>query len=122
MKFIGISLITEDVKKLVSFYERIFGVKSEGNEIHASMHVHGLDLSVYSRKASIEDMKFSYSADAGCGYTTLLFLVEDVDYEFEKLKNEHVDFLTVPTEYPWGTKAFHFKDPDGNIIDFVQRL
>ena len=67
-------------------------------------------------------MKFSYPANASCGYTTLMFLVENADAEYEKLQQLNISFITSPTVYPWGTKAFHFRDPDGNIIDFVERI
>jgi predicted enzyme related to lactoylglutathione lyase len=116
------SLITENVPALAVFYERVFGVKPEGDAIHCTFNLEGLSLAIYSRQASIDDMKFSYPAGANYGYTTLMFLVENVDEEYRKLQHENIVFITRPTEYPWGTKAFHFRDPDGNIIDFVERL
>jgi len=122
MEFLGLALITENVPKLVSFYEKIFRVKAEGNEIHSTLQLNGLVLSIYSKEASINDMGFSYHENANYGHTTLMFLVKSVDDEYSLLKDEDIDFITVPTEYPWNTKAFHFRDPDGNIIDFVERL
>jgi predicted enzyme related to lactoylglutathione lyase len=122
MEFIGLSLITENVTLLVDFYEKVFLVHADGDSIHSTLSIKGLSLSIYSKQASISDMKFSYLDNANAGYTTLMFLVENVDHEYEKLKTLKVDIITIPTEYPWGTKAFHFRDPDGNIIDFVQRI
>jgi predicted enzyme related to lactoylglutathione lyase len=122
MKFIGLSLITENVPALVAFYEKIFRVKPEGDATHSTFELDGLSLAIYSKQASIRDMKFSYPADANCGYTTLMFLVDDAENEYVKLQGKDIHFLTRPTEYPWGTRAFHFTDPDGNIIDFVERL
>jgi uncharacterized glyoxalase superfamily protein PhnB len=122
MKFIGLSLITDNVSKLVKFYEMIFGVKSNGDQIHSTLHIYGLDLAIYSKNASIDDMKFIYRNDANYGYTTLMFLVENIDLEYNRLLNKNIEFITKPTLYPWGTKAFHFRDPDGNIIDFVEKI
>jgi hypothetical protein len=53
MEFLGLALITENVPKLVSFYEKIFRVKAEGNEIHSTLKLTGLVLSIYSKEASI---------------------------------------------------------------------
>ena len=116
------SLITENVSSLVAFYEKVFRVKAEGDAIHSTLHLDGLSLAIYSKQASMDDMKFSYPVGAGRGYTTLMFLVDSADGEYEKLRHENISFMTRPTAYPWGTKAFHFRDPDGNIIDFVERI
>lgn len=121
MNFIGLSLITEDVRRLVSFYERLFGVKAEGDDVHSSLSLPGLSLAIYSKRASISDMGFSYPANAGAGYATLMFLVDDAGAEYARIRDWPIRFLTTPTDYPWGTRAFHFADPDGNIVDFVQR-
>lgn len=76
----------------------------------------------FRREASINDMGFSYHENANYGHTTLMFLVKSADDEYSLLKDEDIDFITIPTEYPWNTKAFHFRDPDENIIDFAERL
>lgn len=52
-----------------------------------------------------------------CG---LEFLVDDVDAEYERLRALGVDIPALPVTYPWGWRAFGFRDPDGNNIDFVQ--
>lgn len=121
MKFIGLSLITDDVRRLASFYERLFGARAEGDDVHSSLALPGLSLSIYSKRASIADMGFSYPDGAGAGHTTLMFLVDDADAEYARIKGDGIRFLTAPTDYPWGTRAFHFTDPDGNIVDFVER-
>lgn len=52
-----------------------------------------------------------------CG---LEFVVESVDSEYDRLKNAGVNIQNSPQTYPWGWRAFGFKDPDGGNIDFVQ--
>ena len=37
----------------------------------------GLNLAVYSREASIRDMRFAYPEGAGSGYSVLMFSVDD---------------------------------------------
>ncbi len=48
-----------------------------------------------------------------------MFRVDDVDKEFDRLKKIIKEFMTIPTTYPWGARSLQFRDPDGNIIDFV---
>lgn len=54
-----------------------------------------------------------------CG---LEFLVDDVDAEYERLLSQGVKIENPPVTYPWGWRAFGFKDPDGSNIDFVQKV
>jgi len=118
MKLSGICLITDDVQRLVAFYTRVLRATSTGNEVHSEVEVQGSSFAIYSREAAVRDMKFSFPEKVGCGDTVLMFSVDDVDIEYERLKSQNVRFLTVPTTYPWGNRAVHFWDPDGNIVDF----
>ncbi len=120
MTFIGLSLITENVPRLVAFYERLFGVRAEGDDVHATLALPGLNLALYSREASIRDMSFTYPPGSGSGHTVLMFSVESADAEFDRVKSLGIPVMTEPTVYPWGAKAFHFRDPDGTVVDFVE--
>ncbi len=126
MQFIGLALITDDVPRLAAFYGSVFGVTPEGDSVHATLALPGLGLAIYSREASIRDMKFTYPERAGtgaanAGHATLMFSVESADAEFAKIKRLNLPVMTEPTDYPWGTRAFHFRDPDGNIVGFAER-
>lgn len=118
MIFSDIGLITEDVTALTRFYEDILQTKAEGDHIHATIETKGTGLAIYLKQAAESDMKFDFSNYWGSGNFTLGFNVEDVDKEYERLKALDVEFITVPTTYPWGARAVHFRDPDGNIICF----
>ena len=52
-----------------------------------------------------------------CG---LEFGTENIDAEYERLKNAGVSLDGPPVTYPWGWWAFGFRDPDGNHYDFVE--
>jgi predicted enzyme related to lactoylglutathione lyase len=43
MLFTDITLITEDVLNLVDFYEKVFGVSIEKNDIHTQFEIGSLD-------------------------------------------------------------------------------
>lgn len=119
MNLFGICLITQDVTRLSSFYQTVLQVKAEGSDIHVNIHTEGCSLAIYDREAAERDMGFDFREFWGTGGTTLMFRVPDVDAEYERLKTVVPSFMTMPTTYPWGARAFHFRDPDGNIVDFV---
>jgi catechol 2,3-dioxygenase-like lactoylglutathione lyase family enzyme len=48
----------------------------------------------------------------------LEFKVANVDDEFGRLHQLVKDWVKPPTNQPWGTRSFYFRDPDGNLIDF----
>ena len=119
MDLFGICLITEDVKRLSSFYQAVLQVTAEGGDIHVTLQTGSCGMAIYDRSAAERDMGFDFQAHWGTGGTTLMFQVADVDAEYERLKEIVPAFMTTPTTYPWGARAFHFRDPDGNIVDFV---
>jgi len=118
MELRGVCLITNDVRRLVHFYEQVLATTSSGDNVHAVISAHGAGLVIYSQDAAVKDMKFIFPSDTGHGRTTLMFEVPDVDLEYQRLQAFSVKFLTVPTTYPWGARSVHFWDPDGNIVDF----
>ena len=120
MKFLGASLLTDDVARLRAFYTKVLCCQTSGDDIHTELLVEGGGLVLYSREASRRDMGFSYLPNAGAGYVALSFRVEDVDAEYERLLTTDVDFVTRPRTYPWGARSFHFRDPDGNLITMVR--
>lgn len=124
MKFAnGICIITEDVPKLAHFYEKILQTKIDINDIHVDIPLDGGGITIYSKSAAEKDMEFDFTKYHGTGMVKITFFVEDVDAEFERLNalNMNVEFIAVPTTYPWGARSMHFRDLDGNIVCFVCR-
>ncbi|NLO48575.1 MAG: VOC family protein [Clostridiales bacterium] len=116
-----ICLITEDVRKLTAFYQKILQIKTEINDIHVEITLDGGGLTIYSKSAAEKDMGFDFSKYHGTGMTKITFIVENVDAEYERIKslNMGIEFAAVPTTYPWGARSMHFWDLDGNIVCFV---
>jgi uncharacterized glyoxalase superfamily protein PhnB len=46
--------------------------------------------------------------------------VSDVRGLFEEFKSRGVDFSETLVQHPWGGLDFHVRDPDGNVISFVE--
>lgn len=114
MKFVGISINTNNVPRLVDFYSMVLCAEAEGDDTHS---VFGkFKLAIWNPGAIDED-KLKTSER----FFTLMFEVDNVDDEYERLKNLDIEivFTSEPRTYPWGARAFGFKDLDGNNIDFL---
>jgi predicted enzyme related to lactoylglutathione lyase len=46
------------------------------------------------------------------------FRVENVDVDYERIKDFISDIVQKPTTMPWGNRSLLFRDPDGNLINF----
>jgi len=114
MELKGISINTNNVPRLVEFYSRVLCTQAEGDDIHAVFNE--FNLAIWN-PGNIDGDKFKTSER----FFTLMFEVDNADAEYERLKNTDINivFTSPPTAYPWGVKAFSFKDPDGNNIDFL---
>jgi predicted enzyme related to lactoylglutathione lyase len=65
---------------------------------------------------------YGFIIRAGYGSIPIVFKVNDVDAEYERIKTLGVEFIMLPTTHPWGARSFWFRDPDGNIIDFKSEV
>ena len=50
------------------------------------------------------------------------FYVDDVDAEADRLRQAGAQILTGPADRPWKERTLHIADPDGNVIEFAQKL
>ena len=47
---------------------------------------------------------------------SIMFLTDDVDAAFERLRAHGAEVLQEPIEQPWGPKDCAFRDPSGNLV------
>jgi uncharacterized glyoxalase superfamily protein PhnB len=121
MEFVGICLITKNVPFLADFYSRVLSVTADGDDTHVDLNTEGAKISIFSVDG-MENLAPQSMQAAGHGSFTIGFEVKDVDAEYERLKAMGIEFVKTPTTYPWGARAFWFRDPDGNIVDFFTVL
>ena len=115
MRFASTRLIAADVKAMVAFYERVTGQRAAWlAPVFAEIITPTAALAI----GSVETVAAwaPGSAEAGANRTAILeFQVEDVDAEYERLK----DTVTLVHELkvmPWGNKTFQFRDPEGTAV------
>ncbi|NUO61517.1 MAG: VOC family protein [Hamadaea sp.] len=118
MDFLSTRVITDDINRLVGFYEKVMGVSAVwGNEDFAELGTaHGTLAIGSARTVALFAPGSVRPAD---NHTAIIeFLVDDVDALYEDLKEVVEDFVNVPTTMPWGNRALLFRDPDGNMVNF----
>ncbi|MEZ5152803.1 VOC family protein [Rhodococcus zopfii] len=61
----------------------------------------------------------SHAGDAGQG-TLVAFVVDDIDAEYDRLRDEGVHIVTPIETEPWGERYFQMLDPNGIVFQLVQ--
>ncbi|GAT66238.1 glyoxalase/bleomycin resistance protein/dioxygenase [Planomonospora sphaerica] len=54
--------------------------------------------------------------------STLIFLTDDCDTTFGKIRASGAEVLQEPIDQPYGVRDCAFRDPSGNAVRFSQRL
>lgn len=114
-------LVTDNVKRLVGFYEPILGQKAQWSSDDYAEFATGVGvLAIFSFRA--QEGYIPGSAEAAKNRSIILeFKVSDVDAEYRRLQGLVTAWVKPPTTQPWGTRSMYFRDPDGNLVDFYSR-
>lgn len=117
MKFVSTRFITADVKQLVWFYEMVTGATANwGNELFAEIPTAAGTLAIGSDKTV--PLFGDGSAEPAANRSAIVeFIVDDVDAEWDRLREHISEVVTAPTTMPWGNRALLFRDPDGNLVN-----
>jgi predicted enzyme related to lactoylglutathione lyase len=118
MNLVSMRIITNDIKRLVGFYENITGLLARWfTEDFAELPTPACTLAIGSKRTM--EMFAAGAARPADNHTAIIeFRVDDVDGEYKKLKEVVSDFVQKPTTMPWGNRSLLFRDPDGNLINF----
>ena len=117
MNFVSTRIITANVKQLVEFYEMVTGISAVwANELFAEIPTPVGTLALGSDKTV--PLFGEGSAEPAANRSVIVeFIVEDVDAEYQRLREHLADVVTEPTTMPWGNRALLFRDPDGNLVN-----
>ena len=118
MEFISIRVITSDVARLTSFYERATGVTANwyGPDF-AELKTARATLAIASTR-TVSALAPDAARPADNRTVIIEFLVDDVDATYKNLAGFVEDFVNEPTTMPWGNRSLLFRDPDGNLVNF----
>lgn len=117
MRLVSIRVITADVKRMVTFYETVTGVAAVwANELFAEIPTPVGTLAIGSDKTVA--LFGAGSAEPAANRSAIIeFIVDDVDAEYERFREQLSEVVTEPTTMPWGNRALLFRDPDGNLVN-----
>ncbi|HNX15191.1 MAG TPA: hypothetical protein PK854_09285 [Oscillospiraceae bacterium] len=66
-------MITEDVRKLAEFYQKVLQFETELNDVHVVITAEDGGITIYSKSAAEGDMCFNFSQYHGTGMTKFSF-------------------------------------------------
>jgi len=120
--FSSVRVITDDVRRLAAFYEQATGLPVRwANDDFAELVTPSCTLALgHTRTVPLFGEDAARPAD---NHSAIIeFRVDDVDTEYEKLKQVVSVFVQKPTTLPWGNRSLLFRDPDGNLVNFFTPL
>lgn len=117
MDFVSTRIITDDIVRLVRFYEAL-GLEAKWlGEEFAELASPTCTLAIGSQRTM--DMFYGGAATAGSNRSVILeFLVTEVDAEYRKIRTLEAEVVQEPTTQPWGNRSLLVRDPDGNLVNF----
>lgn len=133
-------IVVADLDKAVRFYRDILGFKitremnETGEYIDNLLALKGVKVKTVKMAADngnlIELLYFASHQRNGArkdicdwGYSHIAFTVEDLDYEYKRLKGKRIKFNCAPQISPDGKAKVAFcRDPEGNRIELVEEL
>ena len=121
MTLASIRIITDDVDRLVAFYETVTGMApARPAPVFAEFRTENGTLAVAST-ATVAMLGDRAPRPGRNDSLIIEFMVADVDAEFDRLQDSLDDVVLVPTTMPWGNRSTLFRDPDGNLVNLFSR-
>ena len=117
MQFASIRIITDDLDRLVSFYEQVTGVIAERPAPpFAEFVMPSVTLAIgHSQTVGLFGAGSARAAD---NHSVIIeFCVDDVDAEHVRLQDLVETWVQEPTTMPWGNRSILFRDPDGHLVN-----
>lgn len=109
---VEVALFTDGVEELRGFYERLLGVPPEASWPGGAIYVAGgVKLLVHERASA--------SPDGPPDEDHVAVGVPDVDAACDALREQGVELLLGPCDYPWGRSAY-LRDPDGRLVELLR--
>jgi len=135
-----IGIVVDDPEKTLCFYRDVLGLKTKREMVEAGKYIDNLSdlkgVKVKTIKMSADDGNLiellyygshprkSINRDiCDIGYSHIAFTVENLDYEYKRLKEKGIKFNCIPQISPDGkAKVVFCRDPEGNLIELVEEL
>jgi catechol 2,3-dioxygenase-like lactoylglutathione lyase family enzyme len=117
VNLVSLRIITDDVARLVEFYEKVTGLNATwSNEFFAEISTSVGTVAIASTR-TVSAFAAGSARAADNRSVIIEFLVEDVDSLYAALDGVVQGFVNEPTTMPWGNRSLLIRDPDGNLVN-----
>ena len=114
-------LYVRDLDVSVAFYQNVIGLPFKLRDAGYAEFVTGETKFGLLERTGASDLIHREPTEGGPA-GEVLFLVDDVDAEAERLRGLGVEFLTGPVDRSWGHRTLHLLDPDGFVVELAQEI
>jgi catechol 2,3-dioxygenase-like lactoylglutathione lyase family enzyme len=121
---LDLGIIVSDIKASLNFYQNLLGLEFVGTMPLGFGTMHRLrfgesDFKLIEPKTVPPGGAFGLEKQLGYRYVT--FVIENLSQLCDDLKKNGVEFTVTEREIRLGVRIAMVKDPDGNIVEFVER-
>ena len=122
MNLVSVRLITDDVARLVAFYERVTGVGAWwANDDFAELRTTSGTLAIGSTRTVGLFGGPEVASPAANRSAIVEFLVDDLDGRFAALTADgDLEVVQEPATMPWGNRSLLLRDPDGTLVNLFE--
>ncbi|MEU6066793.1 MULTISPECIES: VOC family protein [Streptomyces] len=118
MDFASIRIITGDVDRIVSFYERATGLTAKRYTDDFAEIVTPSGTLALAGTRTVRGLGEQAPRPAANQSVIVEFRVADVDREYDRIREFGIEIVNEPTTMPWGNRSLLLRDPDGNLLNF----
>jgi lactoylglutathione lyase len=115
-------LFVRDLERSVAFYRDVIGLpfKLQGDG-YVEFATQGAKFGLYDRNR-LPELTGQGTDPPDHPGGEVVFLVEDVDAEAERLREAGATILRGPVDRAWGHRTLHLEDPDGFVVELAGEI
>jgi catechol 2,3-dioxygenase-like lactoylglutathione lyase family enzyme len=119
-----VCVLTDDIERLGAFYRGVLQLEPTSRSAYMEFPTRPTVFSLWSVDEFRQLVGSDTDGSTARSRVMFEFEVDDVDAEFARLRNleqPRIEFVLEPTTLPWGNRSVYFRDPDGNLVNFLTR-
>lgn len=118
INLVSLRIITADIKRLVDFFLKATRIAAKwSTDDFAEIVINSFTLAIGSTR-TLALFGEGAAQPAANKSVIIEFLVDNVDEDYERIKELTNETVVKPITMPWGNRSLLFRDTDGNLIYF----
>lgn len=118
MNFNLTTIITQNLEHMRDFYHQILQIEPQVYRNNYAMFITDTASLALWRQSEAEQYGLGIMHASANASMFIEFEVDNVDAEYQRLRNLSVEWVQELTTLPWNQRAFYIRDPEGNIVNF----